>query len=119
MKIRPGYIHSSVYDFAFESYYSNKLPAYKVGSLGDCDKKYSYDGFGGKDSVLFKEYAQCVVGYNKGSSLPQTVAHFAMLNNLPLLFYDSHSRIPGCRHILCDDLRYMVEFSIFQFLGGS
>ncbi|MFY9795126.1 MAG: hypothetical protein WAJ93_05500, partial [Candidatus Nitrosopolaris sp.] len=30
-----------------------------AGDPDDCSKKYSYGGFGGKDSVLLKEYAQC------------------------------------------------------------
>ena len=29
-------------------------------------------GFGRKDLVLLKEFAECIIGYNKGSSLPQS-----------------------------------------------
>jgi hypothetical protein len=58
------------YDFGFE--HGKKYPAGSAGEPMDCSKKYSYGGFGGKDSVLLKEYAQCIVGYNIGSSLPQS-----------------------------------------------
>jgi hypothetical protein len=60
----PGYIHSLVYDFGFE--HGKKYPAGWAGDPNDCSKKYADGGFGGKDSVLLKEFAQCIVGYNKG-----------------------------------------------------
>jgi hypothetical protein len=34
--------------------------------------KNSHGGFGGKDSILLKNYVQCIVGYNKGYNLPQS-----------------------------------------------
>jgi hypothetical protein len=57
-------------DFGFE--HGKKYPAGWVGDPDDCSKKYADDGFEGKDSVLPKEFAQCIVGYNTGSSLPQS-----------------------------------------------
>ncbi|MGB6528865.1 MAG: hypothetical protein WA323_10560 [Candidatus Nitrosopolaris sp.] len=45
------------YDFGFE--HGKKYPVGWAGDPDDCSKKYSYGGFGGKDSVLLKEYAQC------------------------------------------------------------
>jgi hypothetical protein len=79
----PGYIHSLAYDFGFD--HGKKYPAGWAGDPMDCSTKYSYGGLGGKDSVLLKEYAQCIVGYNKGYSLPQS-------ENDEIIVYDNKDR---------------------------
>jgi hypothetical protein len=66
----PGCIHNLAYDFGFK--HGKKYPAGWANDPDDCSKKYSYGGFGGKDSVLLKEFAECIIGYNNGSSLPQS-----------------------------------------------
>ncbi|MFY9796590.1 MAG: hypothetical protein WAK17_06230 [Candidatus Nitrosopolaris sp.] len=44
--------HTAAYIFGFE--HGKKYPAGWMGDPMDCSKKYSYGGFGGKDSILLK-----------------------------------------------------------------